>query len=262
MPTFAFASDGSLTGFEDATPTLRLCVAKAKIDKNPHFIGNTTQQGDGKDSVFTASKRLAYGIQGDAWYQTTADAGVNYDFVHLTDNQASLAGSLFGRTSVVILVRDTSPLIDTTAAEDAVPITEWEAPNAIWHGSTRGYLQSTETILDGDDNNPTLSTFTIPLGTNTVSAEAVFSEVGPDPADFRRSGPILVSYRYRLSGPVTDTNTPFAIDSWTAVINLDNGQTMTGLVVLSQLRVDLDYRKGGPVPFKFKGMFAGTVTFT
>ena len=98
----------------------------------------------------------------------------------------------------------------------------------------------------------------IPCGLGTTSGAALVRNVRGE-GNWTDGGPVPGSYGFIYSGTVTNTNTPFTNNSWSASLVLNNGDTLTGTVAMKMVRVDADFRRAGPVPVSFEGMFTGAI---
>jgi hypothetical protein len=252
MPTFAKGVGGSFGGIANSGITVK--VTSATVSRTQRTY-NKTGSGD-TASTADAAKRITYSISGGRGWLKNSTANV-----YSSGNMASLSGSVTARTSKVVLVKSQS-IRDVTAAEDAVPDVLFDISSAAttYFGSGFGYLEDDETPL-ADDFNGTPATFTIPLGVGTVAASTIISSVGQG-IDLAGGGAFGANFRFQLIGAVTATGTIFAPETHTAAIDLDNGTTMGGTLILTRLQLDLDYQAAGNVPVYFDGVFSDTVTFT
>jgi len=260
MPNFARASSGSLTGWTDSggTPGWELKISTADVNRT-NMVANTTAGSD-SEPTFREGKRFKYLVNGEAWL---LDGSSN--FVHLTDNAGSVSGSLLGRTSAATLEKNHGDPLDVTAATDTAPTTVWDVNLPIFSGGAQGFLQGSETLIDeSSDPNASPNTLTLPMGGSMDLSASMYVASIRWRGDFRGGGPIRADFQFRLSGPISHSGdgTPFEQQDFSATLDLDNGKTMTGTLLIFRLRTDLDYRKGGPVPFEFDGVFTGDVSFS
>jgi len=262
MPTFAKALDGDFTGLIESgtSPSWSIQIAEANVDIE-YRVFNTTAGGDG-NTKHQSSKRYTYVVNGEGWYYDET----NSDYIHITGTQGTVAGALLGRVSGAILVKR-YPIIEVTADADALPDRVFDQGHPVYFGTCRGFLQSTETPGDTDPNdvdgtNGTEGqTLTLPMGSGNISETAIFRQLSQQP-NFRLGHAVGVNYGFQYTN-VTEASAagPFATSQFSATITLDNGQTQTGTVIFDELRADLNYDLGGPVPMRFKGKFTGTVSF-
>lgn len=261
----------AITGFNDSTPTMRVCIAQADFMREDELF-NVTQSGNTDTyvtpntdavtaDVYRAAKRWTYFLNGWGWYQTSADSGSNWTYVQPdATNMGLLSGALLASVQKVRVVR-THGLKEVTDTGDTPPTKVFEPLSFSYGASLEGHLESNETPFNNDYNSGAGTSITIPLGTGSVAAPMFIRTLKVNKA-FQQGGPSPIIATGKLSGAVTKTTNPFSIRSWSATLDLDDGQAITGTVLLPYLQTDVDFATCGNVPFSFQGVFSGTVTFT
>jgi hypothetical protein len=267
-PVFAVAAGSSLTGFNNAGQAFRICIADTSVNRqNPSQ--DVTQQGDIDTyavdvtnpappttvtaAVYRGTKRHVMQISGYGFYQTSSDGGTTWNYQYAAPGGAGgVTGAVQGRVTRAVIERRMG-LLNVTAANDQLPKTLFTFTKVSYVGSMFGYLQATETPLDLDTSAPLAVSF--PFGTGAVTGNASIDSLSQG-IQFNRGGPHSLSTPFRLTGPVGTTSTPFDILAFDAVLNLGNGQTMTGDAILASLRCDLNYEESGVIPFRFSGVIS------
>lgn len=103
MGMLAYAHNGTLTGLTpEGDATVRIRVSRARVSKT-HALFDTTGPANERDANYTHSKRRVLRLEGQGWYQKNA---TSWDFVHITDNLASISGSILARVNQIILVKE------------------------------------------------------------------------------------------------------------------------------------------------------------
>lgn len=250
-----YLSSGSLSGYQDATPTHRVYIVKSTpVEQFDLF--DTTGSGSTAKS-FTTNNRIGHPISGIGIYQTTADSGSSYSNVHITGNMASLSGALFGPVHQ-LRVQKVFNLKDVTAATDVVPQKVYDNGGlSMTHGSMVASLETNDTFYEVN-HNTSPATLVAPLGTGTLSGAVVVQRVSED-ADFQGGGVPEAQYSFIYSGTVTETTNPLSLASWTATFNWANGDSGSATVKLATVDVLCDFRRGGLVYFTFSGQISGAI---
>ena len=265
---WSVAEGSTLTGLESAATTERICISKAQLIKRSAKVQSVTQSGDIQtyntpaSSVKTrqelaSSTRLVYTLAGTGWYEVYS--GGSWNGVIVESNMASISNARISKVDMAQIERKMLTVKELTSTDDAAPDTIFSANKPEYSGRVSGHLESTETPMD-DEPNATPSTLTLPLGSGTVVGSAYIDTENQN-INYEAGGEFPFSSDFRLSGAVTVTATPFDIVSFTATLDLDNGQTASGTCLLLRMAAQLDYKKGGPVPFRYQGLFTGGVTF-
>jgi hypothetical protein len=212
---------------------------------------DTTGSGDGA-TEFKGSSKYVYALSGSGWYRH----GGNYAVL----NGGAVVGGKTGRVSRATVVKRLKSLTDVTAAGDAAGTRYFVPGLAMYYGNLSGYLKNDETPLAEETGE--VATLTLPLGLSTsISGAAVFESVQAA-FSFKEGGPVSVGSPFRFSGvPTISANTPLANGTISAELSLDNGQTVTGSVILNQVALQLNYADGAAVPVSFAGVFTGEVVF-
>jgi hypothetical protein len=246
MPTFSAATshEGSLSGLSDVE------ISTATIQKMFRLY-NTTASGDGRNAEATAAGRYFWAMSGEGWYKV---AGVYPKLVAQT-----VVSGLVSQVTMATIQKQVV-LRNVTGAADAAGEAQWSAGVKTYGGQLAGWLADTEQPME--DTLSPVTTLTLPLGNGgggTVTGAALVSRVSVQPV-FRDGAAIGQTFGYQYRELVT-AGGPFATESFTASIVLDNGQTMSGTYKIRNMSVQLDYAAGAPVPVRFSGVFDGTVSF-
>ncbi len=243
-PVFANIVNGSLG------EVLGVKISKGTFSQR-FSLFDTTGSGD-TGTRFKASAHYVYALSGSGWYK-------------FEDNFAVLSGGAVvggktARVSRATLVKRLKSLTDVTGAGDAAGTRYFVPGQSMYYGNLQGYLQTDETPLSG--SSPEVSTLTLPLGLSTqITGAAVFESVQAG-FSFREGGPVSIGTPFRFSAPPdVDENTPFGDGAIAAELRLDNGQVVTGQVILNQIAMQLNYSDGAGVPVNFAGVFTGPVVF-
>ena len=248
-PSFAQAHDGSMTASVGLT-TLKVYRATAVKRFN---VFDVTGSGDGRVAKYEPGNRYHWYLTMLGWFITAADT-------YAKPPATATTGTPFARVySATIIKRNI--VKNATAAPDALDVGYFELGQTSYHGACVGPKLDTEKIL-GTENDGKIASLIFPVtGSLVVSGAAVidnFDEV----SDFRAGGPVESRMNFRYTGAMTVTSTPLASDSFTAALNLDNGETMGGTVKIQSMRLGIDYRQGAIVGVQLSGPFHGAVTFT
>jgi hypothetical protein len=261
---YADITSGTLSGYEDVVagtpPDWRINIQQATIGQRFDTFNITAQSQT--EPVFTSSKRINLPISGTGYYQLSADAGSTYTDVHSTDNMTNISGALYGKVTRAVLTKQT-PFINTTNTSNPIPDVEYTAGMPAYYGSLRGNLQSTGETTWLTNHNTSQATLVIPLATAVTASGLAEVTQTSGTANFRDGGPVPADYSFRYSGGLTISRSPFdlQITSWaTTDLLLANGLTLSGTIVVKTVSADMNFMRGGPVPYTFQGTFTGTVT--
>lgn len=263
-PSFAKASDGSLTGIT------AIKVREAAISKVWLGVPNTTGSGDGLNAKHTPHNLYYYRAEIGGWYMTNLAGNVHAKLGAVAAPTITNFGALgSARISRATIVKQRQ-LYNVTAAGDNSGgthpmVTYWEQGLKVMWGEISGFLQDDEQPLEDENQSgadPLTQALTLPVSASTsVAGKVVFPRVS-NLTDFRGAGPNQYILPFRYTEAVTVTGTPFADESYTASLNLDNGQTMAGTLKIEQMRMLLNYDQGALVPVRLTGNFHDLVTFS
>jgi hypothetical protein len=262
QPVMATAANADFTGFNNAANGFRFCMSSTQISRIDGTF-DVTQQNDvdvyGTPSstnvtcaVYRANRRYIMRISGLCYVQTSADAGTTWTYAFASTSPGTITGAVNTRIGQCVLQRNTR-LINITSDEDTIPTTVFDFGKVSYSGSIAGYLLASETPLDNDINPTTQSTLLLPFSTGSVQALVHFDGINQT-INFHDGGPHRIVTPFRLSGDVTRSNSPMDIMTFSASIDLSNGQTMTGTAIMDMIRMNVDYEAGAPLTAQFTGV--------